>query len=101
MFKSTSNYSCSGFLIANTIKNLLNLGVNTLVFQSEGTIVFSIFSITSGSVSYNHAWWMDVDRVRDAENGDRCRYPYIHQCMGIVKYTDPCHGEQPLAFKGC
>lgn len=98
MFKCTSNYSCSGFLIASTIQNLLNLGVDTLVFQSEGTVVFSI---TFGSVSYNRAWWMDVDRVRDAENGDRCRYPYIHQFMGIIKYTDPCHGEQSLAFKGC
>ena len=37
----TSNCSCCGFLI-NMIK-FVNLGVNNLVLQNEGTVLFNIW----------------------------------------------------------
>jgi hypothetical protein len=48
MLNPVSNGSCSGFLIASTINNVLNFVVNIQVFQSKGTIC-------------NHVRWMDMD----------------------------------------
>ena len=38
----TSNCSCCGFLIINMI-TCVDLGVNKLVLQSEGTVLFNIW----------------------------------------------------------
>lgn len=61
---TVSGGSGGGFLIANTVKNVLNFGVNYWVFQSKGTMLFSI-------------WWNEVPSCQ--KDGCACggRYPSI------------------------
>jgi hypothetical protein len=73
MLNPVPNGSCSGFLIASTINNVLNFVVNIQVFQSKGTIC-------------NHVRWMDMD------------VPSIH----ILIYRNLCHegeGRKGIAFR--